>query len=759
MGSTGSDRRRFGVYEADLHTGELWKHGTRVKLAGQPFAVLAVLVRRPGELVTREELRDQLWPGDTYVDFDHGLNAAVNKLRDVLCDSAETPKYIETLPRRGYRFVAAVENIAAPATGEAVKNVEQQFTPVTREALINQPLAGLAGEGLEASITVPPTAETVTGSQRRPRWPAYLAAGIIVAAGVLAIAYWARSRGTKHETAAAGIGTPIRLSPLTTLSDRTSEPAFSPDGNRVAFRRDGLIPGNSGIWIKDVDGEQLSQLTNSSEDCCPVWSPDAHWVAFSRVADHRPAHDGTHETGANLAHRRTIYEVPAAGGPLRELRTTDFVPEHGELSWSPDGNSIAYVAIGAQGSSAIFLLALRDHTTHQLTSPSALEQDWGPAFSPNGNRLAFVRVRNIMVMAPEGGEVQRLTRENMRVMGPPAWAADGQSIVFASIDGEQPSLRRVPASGGEATRIGEGGNLAWSPAISRRGFRLACEVLSNARNIEQVDVSSPGQKVHALLTTVNGENGAPQVSPDGSKLAFQSDREGGLDIWVSDRDGQNPIQMTAIGTAGAPRWSPDGKEIAFDMVSGHDPQGPKAIFLVGGDGRPPRPLVQDGFSNAAPRWSRDGKWIYFASNRSGAWQVWKIQAWGGSPIQVTREGGFAAEESPDGKYLYYAKHDNAFPEIWRMPMGGGSETPIEPVIRALDWAAWAVVENGILYVEPGADDAPTVSFYDFSTRGVRHLTVLDEPPFWLAATHDGQTVIFDQPGQEESHIMLLENFR
>jgi cholera toxin transcriptional activator len=96
---------RFGVYEADLHSGELRKHGIRLRLQDQPFQVLCMLLERPGELVTREELRQRLWPADTFVDFDHGLNTAVNKLRDVLGDSAANPRYIETLARRGYRFV------------------------------------------------------------------------------------------------------------------------------------------------------------------------------------------------------------------------------------------------------------------------------------------------------------------------------------------------------------------------------------------------------------------------------------------------------------------------------------------------------------------------------------------------------------------------------------------------------------------------------------------------------------------------------
>jgi DNA-binding winged helix-turn-helix (wHTH) protein len=109
MTSKESNRARFGPFEVDLHTHELWKHGTRRKLVGQPFEIVAVLLSRPGELVTRDEMRDRLWPSDTFVNFNHGLNAAVNKLREALSDWAENPRYIETLPRRGYRFMAAIE--------------------------------------------------------------------------------------------------------------------------------------------------------------------------------------------------------------------------------------------------------------------------------------------------------------------------------------------------------------------------------------------------------------------------------------------------------------------------------------------------------------------------------------------------------------------------------------------------------------------------------------------------------------------------
>jgi len=133
---------QFGPYQADLRTGELRKHGIRLRLQEQPFQVLSMLLLNPGELVTREQLQKRLWPSDTFVDFDHGLNTAINKLREVLSDSSATPKYIETLPRRGYRFVANVDFVngttGAPVT-DAVSAQVQAGAATTDDPLPKAP--------------------------------------------------------------------------------------------------------------------------------------------------------------------------------------------------------------------------------------------------------------------------------------------------------------------------------------------------------------------------------------------------------------------------------------------------------------------------------------------------------------------------------------------------------------------------------------------------------------------------------------------
>lgn len=159
-----------------------------------------------------------------------------------------------------------------------------------------------------------------------------------------------------------------------------------------------------------------------------------------------------------------------------------------------------------------------------------------------------------------------------------------------------------------------------------------------------------------------------------------------------------------------------------------------------------------------PSFSRDGKWVYFALSRAGDWQVWKVPATGGSPVQVTRHGGHAALESVDGKFIFYAKSPLAEPEVWRVPVEGGEEAPV-PLVRPGSWASWQVTKHGILFVGPSLGHQAVLSFYDFAQDRRTTVAVLNRIPFWLGATPEGKIVAFDQPGEEQSQAMLVENFR
>src|SRR5262245_47783795 len=194
MTSLEPHRVRFGPFEADLDTHELWKNGVRVKLGGQPFEILTLLLRKPGQMVSREELQKELWAADTFVDFNHGLNAAVNKLRETLADSAEEPKYVETLPRRGYRFVGKIQS-RPPALPLPAANGGEMETGVPTEPSLP------AVPRLE---TDPPTVPIVDarGSRFGRRWHgiAAVAGAIAVAATIFGVVLstWPVIEGTWH---------------------------------------------------------------------------------------------------------------------------------------------------------------------------------------------------------------------------------------------------------------------------------------------------------------------------------------------------------------------------------------------------------------------------------------------------------------------------------------------------------------------------------------------------------------------------------
>jgi Tol biopolymer transport system component len=362
----------------------------------------------------------------------------------------------------------------------------------------------------------------------------------------------------------------------------------------------------------------LRLTTNPGEDTQPVWSPDGRHIAFFR--------HGEHEDG--------IYIIPALGGPERKLTAS-----HGEagLDWSPDGKYLAYVDRRPnQRTPTIFLLAVDNPDDKRpLTASAGQAEDFNPRFSPDGRTVAFLRfadqiARDIFLVRTAGGEPKRLTFDNVIIRGLD-WTPDGAYIVFSSdrLSGEGRPWK-VAAVGGqpEPLPLGQGG--AYDPALSRDGRRLAYTQTETNSNVWRYELprltgrSAPPTK----LIASTGANFDPRYSPDGKRIVFVSTRSGSREVWVCDSDASNPRQLTFFGGphVGVPLWSNDGREIIFSAI----PEGHDAISVVSVEGGQPRHLMTDTWNEVADGWSRDGKCIYFASDRTAAWQVWKMPAEGGA---------------------------------------------------------------------------------------------------------------------------------
>jgi Tol biopolymer transport system component len=249
----------------------------------------------------------------------------------------------------------------------------------------------------------------------------------------------------------------------------------------------------------------------------------------------------------------------------------------------------------------------------------------------------------------------------------------------------------------------------------------------------------------------------PQFSPDGSKIAFESTRSGAYEVWICRSDGSGLVQLTHFNSVtGTPRWSPDGQQIAFDSRTA----GNADISVVDSQGGPPRKLTSEPSNEVVPSWSRDGRWVYFASGRTGGWEVWKTPSTGGPAVQVTHHGGFAAFESPDGRFLYYAK-GLTVPGLWRIPTNGGEEIEVISSLEAGYWGYWAVVDNGIYYLD--MTTKPAIAFFELTTHRTTRVFDLENPPAreapGLAVSSDKKTILYTQLDSLNSDIILVENFR
>jgi Tol biopolymer transport system component/DNA-binding winged helix-turn-helix (wHTH) protein len=746
---------RFGRFDFSVDTGELRKDGIRLKLSGQAIQVLTMLVASPGKLITREELQQKLWPGASYGDPEHGLNAAVNKLREVLGDSATTPNYVETLPGRGYRFIANVEpSPSANSNGATylhiVKSPEPQPAPAPEEKK-----QAISGDG----------AEPVRLRTGLPVWARLgIVAGLLCAVSAISYFAWKSLSEEKQE---------LRAVPLNALPGNAYPGSFSPDGQQIAFAWDQNRPSRDPeapqAFIQIIGTSQPMQLMHVSGGLWPfpAWSPDGKQMAFRKY----------------FKNEVEIVTMPALGGPEVVLGKTCCGSQPGEaFSWSPDGKDLAFKDF-APGTEelAIFLLHLEDLKRTQVTAPPHdMQGDDQPRFSPDGKQIAFVRtlsggVSQLAIVTVATREVRPLLTEFSTISGI-AWDEAGRDLIYASNKSGIGRLWRVAASGGTSRLINVGED-AVAPIISARAHRLAYTCARHDTNIWVIRLSKQdgGEVTRAPLISSTRLDHQPQFSPDNSKIAFISDRSGAPEVWVANKDGNNAVQLTqmANNATGTPMWSPDGKHIAFDSrLRGHGD-----VYVVALDGSKPRRLTDDGMDDMIPTWSADGKWIYYSvSKGSNNRQIWKIPWEGGQAVQVTRAGagGIFGFEGPENT-LFYLNEKEDF-HLWQKRLPDGEERPFTEIPEVMDWNSWQVTAKGIYFILPIEAPANTESsspldppyelrYFDFATKKITKIINLPRPQVFsggsaggISISADGKTILYTQTDSMQAEIMMVDNF-
>ena len=546
-----------------------------------------------------------------------------------------------------------------------------------------------------------------------------------------------------------------RSVPVTWGAGKQVFPALSPDGESVAFTW--VRPGDTEahIYVQSVAGKAQRQLTNSSaSEERPEWCPDGRTLAFVSI-------------GANGD--KTIETVPLSGGQPRVVGSVNggrmWMCDHPRLSWSPDGTMLTTVdRAGAYETCGVILIDLRYGTKRLLTTPSSETlADVEPSFSPDGRWIAFMRQAtassdsDLFVIPVEGGKERRITSDHAELRGF-TWSADGNSLIAASNrDASFLNLWRFPINPGEPEKLSVGDVNLGFPTMSHDRNRIVYVAYRYDGNIWRLQSERNKAERSGPLIAAPGLDRYPQYSPDGRRIVFVSNRTGGVtNLWISDSEGRDPQALTEFTStpAGSPAWAPDGRQIALDLQH----NGGAEIYTVRPEpGSVPVRVTNEGGVNVLPAWSADGQYLYFGSLRGGTWNVFRVAANGGAATQITKNGGQRSAVSADGRWLYFWKLND---EIWRLPIDRqGPEELVVPGFWHIAGVDWAIGNGAMYFLAQGkktAGDGVGIYRFDLKTRVAVEIGSTAKSANDIGVSPDGSSILYSQLDSDQTDILLLE---
>lgn len=669
---------RFGVFEVDFQAGELRRAGVRIKLPAQSLQILELLLENPGKLVTREGIVQRLWPDNTLVDFEHGVNNAVNRLREALCDSADSPRWIQTLPRRGYRFIGTVNGgeSAAPDT----------FSETSRTNF--KPLEELSGPSSKRNLEFP--------KSRRKLWLLWVTPFALLAA--LPVMFALQNRHivpASRSFVLASDGSTFSL-----VGDSGGPPVLTADGTKLAFVAVNN-KGSSQVWVRQLGKLSAELLVGTEGAAFPFWSPDGRWIGFfadaklkkistegspAVVLCEAPSGRGGswNREGVIIFTPTThsgIYKIPDTGGTPTQITTVDAAihTTHRWPKFLPDGSHFIYLAAAhfrdashngiyrgtLDGKQNDFLLATDGDATYAA------------------GYLFYLRKFELMAQPfdAERGKLKGTPRPTVeRVLYDPSiWktvfdATETGLMAYQLGDvvtGTQ--LAWFDRSGKNLGPLGEPA-FQFEPRISPDGRKLVAGIADGGYS--HLGVYDLARRTRAQVTYGKYDNGSAVWTADGSQLLFTGKRQH-YGIYKVDSSGAASEHL--ILDTGMDAWpldlSHDGRYLLFGQGTNIG-RGASQIWLYPMDGKSPsfRLLAGDSVEIEA-QFSPDGHWVAYASNQSGRDEVYLVALdpskgpdQKGIPanhgkLQISFSGGHLPRWRRDGKELFYIAGDNVLTAV------------------------------------------------------------------------------------------------
>jgi len=703
-------RQRFDHYEVDSRAGELRKHGYRVPLEDRPFRALEILLKHAPEVVTREELKKQLWPADVFVDFDHGLNKAIGKVRRALNDNADEPRFVETVGRRGYRFIAPIS---------------------PRNAALDQP----------APVAPAPSIEAVTAKvlpdpvHTRPRILYVIAAALLA---ILLIAFFFRPAAPKLQVA--------KIEQITKSGEAWPLEPMATDGPRLyyqALSRAASAAESVDVWrIKQV-------LLNGNEESVIAGTSDRpHSVRIRGLSS-----DDTEFLGLSpVGEKWVAVTLPVVGGSPRRLGDNLLVDD---IAWSHDGRLLAY-----SRDHQLFLANPDGTGSHELAAlPGNIAY---LAWSPDDRRLSFTVLTEQQTLWEVETDGRGLRQRRLNWPGKAteccgAWTPDGRYFIFRSRHGGDSNLWAVQEKSAwwrrpnrDPVQLTFGPMNYYQPLPSRNGKTIFA--IGSLYSGELVQYDAKQKDYVPFLSGVSADH--VEFSRDGKWIAYVTipDRS----LWRVRSDGSDAFQITfpPLDVDSRPHWSADGKRITF---AARRPGERLRLYTVSAEEGNPEPLPAESHSQATPDWMPNQDFLIYGCfpgidepSTIALYQM-DLRTHQSKRIPGT-DGLYNPLWSPDGKWLVAS--DAKSERLFLIDLKSGKRTELT---RPAAFPVWSADSQYIYY--PAHYSTPEHAIFRVHVPDGREERVLDvnfrAASGSLGLTRDGAPIISREHGHYDIYALSL----